>query len=191
MNVTLWELFVFEEEEMKDGVAEIQYHLASSNHWTGVPTNSMDKLVKSTDGRQVYLPMIVKEKEIKLRFYDVDITKVENQDVQDFWVIQTQSDILNVTPEEISTEALSIWNSSNLSAEYNARPHSAKSVKSWLSTLDVGSEYVPSVWITPSEVINARGASSANTKNLIIRASRGHEDCAAVMVAVAKKETTS
>ena len=88
-------------------------------------------------------------------------------------------------------EALSVWNSSAPAAEYAAKPHSAKSVKSWLETLEVNSRYAPKVWITSDEIIGPDTGGAAKGKDGIVRLSRGHEDCATVMIAVAKRPEAS
>ena len=187
MNVTLWEIYVSEEEAIAGGVAEIQYHLVPTNYWTGVPTNKVDNLIKSEDGKCVGLPMLVKNKEVTFRFENEELAMVEGLPIHDIWVVQTQTDIFRNPAQDILVDTEAVWDSSGLTNKYVAKPYSARSVESWLELFDARSRNVPRGWVAPSEVVGAHPDGVLNAEQAIRRLARGHEDCAAVTVYVAKK----
>ena len=187
MNVTLWEIYVSEEEAIAGGVAEIQYHLVSTNYWSGVPTNQVDKLIKSEDGKHVGLPMLVKGKDITFRFENEELGMVEGLPIHDIWVVQTQTDIFRNPAQDILANAKAVWDSSGLTSEYVAKPYSARSLESWLELFEVRGKYVPHGWVAPSEVVGPHPDGVMNAEQAIRRLAHDHENCAAVTVYVAKK----
>ena len=182
MNITLWECFYLQEERIEGGSASVQYHLLSPTHLTGVPSNPQPRLIKSEDGRNAAIPMVIEGKEIRYTFHDDNGQNIKNFNTDDYWVVQTDADLISTDPQEILMALSTIWAASGLSAEYEARPLSVKSVGHWVDTVDFDDKYVPSRWVTQRETAKVANQNVENMAASIIRLGREHRECAAVSV---------
>ncbi len=182
MNITLWECFYFEEEPIEGGTASVQYHLQSPNHLTGVPSNPQPRLIKSEDGRNAAIPMAIGDKEIRYTFSDANGPDIENFTTSDYWVVQTQVDLIPTSPQDILAAMHDVWAASGLSAEFEAKPLSVKSVAYWIDTVDFDDKYVPARWVTQRETAVVVNQDVETMAASIIRLGRAHRECAAISV---------
>lgn len=182
MNITLWECFTLEEEQVEGGTASVQYHLLSPNHFAGVPSNPQPRLIKSEDGRNAAIPMTIGGKEIRYTFRDANGLDIENFTTSDYWVVQTQVELIPTSPQEILAAMHDVWVASGLSAEFEARPLSVKSVAYWIDTVDYDDKYVPARWATQRETAEVVNHDVETMAASIIRLGREHRECAAVSV---------
>ena len=187
MNITLWECFYSEEEQIEGGTASVQYHLLSPNHLSGVPSNPQPRLIKSEDRRNAAIPMVIGDKEIRYTFRDTNSQDIENFTTSDYWVVQTQVDLIPTSPQEILAAMHEVWAASGLSTEFEARPLSVKSVAYWVDTVYYDDKYVPARWVTQGETAEVVNHDVETMATSIIRLGREHRECAAISVQAVRR----
>ena len=184
MNITLWECYYTQEEPVEGGSASVQYHLLSPNHFTGVPSNPSPYLIKPENPTGLFpmvaLPMAVGGKEI--RFNLRDRQPGENWLTSNTWVVQTNIDLIEGTPQEILDDLTEIWITRRLAADYRLHPFSARSVGEWMETLEFDYRKMPARWISPNGTVVVSADNVASTTQDIQQVTRDCLSSAAVLV---------
>ena len=188
MNITLWECYFTEAEQIEGGTASVQYHLLSPNHLNGSPDNPQPHLIKMESSPNpalpvmAALPMVVGGREIHYRFHNRPEYETETFLISDTWVVQTEVDLIRSTPQEIVDNLSAIWDARGLSSVRLPKPLSAKSVGEWLETLEFDDKYTPARWVTMNEVVQVANNDTETAARAIQQIARNSPTCAAILV---------
>lgn len=188
MNITLWECYYTQEEQIQGGSASVQYRLLSPNHFTGRPDNPQRPLIRLETNQNpalpqmVALPMVVGGKEIRFRFHDRPEYETQTFLISHTWVVQTEINLITGTPQQILDDLPAIWQAQGLATDYLPKPLSAKSVGEWLETLEFDDRETPARWVGMNGTVQVLGNDTETAAQAIQQMARRSPSCAAIMV---------